>query len=235
MCIQVPGGSAARLLLAAGTVGLLWGVWALSSAVTDRETAELAVEHGGSAEVLDPAAFAAYAAWVGVLLVAAHLLLGWLWPERGWRPSRTGLITIGVVCAALGSVMVLPVVPWAPLKLAVLGSGSWWLLRSRREAFDPAGPTVLDQLGGRTRLGDLVPVAALPVVAAGTYALLWPLRDADAMSTVFWGLVVVQVSVGAVALAWAAFRAVRPSQRMVAGPQPRCSARVGATAKPSAS
>ncbi len=188
-------------------MGTVWGVWALSSGVIDRTTAAEAAADGGSAAVLEPGEFAVYAGWVGVLLVVGHLLLGWLWPAAGWRPSKRSIIGLGVVLALLGAVMVLPAVPWAPLKFGVLATMLWWLLRADRHVVDRDTPTVLDAYAGRVAVRDVAPMIALPISAALTYAAMWPIRGEEtALGAMFWTLVGLQVAVGAIAFGWAVYR-----------------------------
>ncbi len=192
------------LTASAATVGVGWGVWALASSVTDRETAEEMALDGGSSEVLDPAAFLEYGLWVALTLVLAHLVMDRCWPAVGWRMSRAGLVTTGLATTFLALTMVVPAVFWAPLKLAAIGWVLWKIAR-RHDAV--GGSTVVDALAGRIRVRDLVPLAIMPLTAAATYNALWPLRDHASMEAVFWSAIGAQVLVGVVALA----RSVRPS------------------------
>lgn len=192
------------MAIAAMSTGACWGVWAVSSAVTDRETAAEFALDGASARVLAPGEFAVYAAWVGVVLVGAHLVMDRTWPRIGWRPSRFGVFATVAVVVGFGLLMVVPVVPWAPLKLAVL---AWMIQRLfRRSAASTGQPTVIDELAGRIRARSLLPVLLLPIAASMTYAGLWALRDASSLAIVFWSLVGLQVAAGLAAASWVIYR-----------------------------
>lgn len=207
-------GRARTIAVMASLTGIWWGVWALSSAVTDREAAEEFVLEGGSAEILTPGSFAVYAGWVGVVLVAAHLVMDRAWPPIGWKPSRAGRISIALAAVALAALLVLPVVPWAPLKLAVLA----WATRLalRRVAASDGTPTVIDELAGRVRARHLLPVLMLPVSASAVYAAMWPAREHDSLSVVYWSMVGLQVVAGVGGLVWAVTR--QPGGREATAP-----------------
>ena len=175
-------------------------MWALSSAVTDRETAELAALDGGSSEVLAPLDFATYAGWVSLTLIGAHLLMDRVWPARGWTMSRAGRVATIVLLAGLGTLMAVVAVPWAPIKFAAIG---WIVVRlARRHGGESGEPTLLDAFGGRIRPTSLLPVALLPGVASGVYALMWPVRNDASMEVVFWTLIAIQVAAGFIAAGW---------------------------------
>ncbi len=203
------------LAAAAGLTGVGWGVWALSSAVTDRETAEAAALDGGSADVLTPGAFALYAAWVGIVLIGAHLVMDRTWPKVGWAPSRTGRIATGLIAAALGAMLVVPFVPWAPLKFVALAWAIRWTMRRTADA--SGSPTVIDELVGRVRLRNLLPIMLMPATASVAYAGMWQIRDHEAHDAVYWSLIGAQVLAGIFGLAWASSR---PKPITTNGPAP---------------
>lgn len=198
-------GQTVRLAIASTITGAAWGLWALASAVTDRETAEeIARENGGSTEILDPTAFGVYAVLTTVALVVAHVAADRLWPKPGWAPSRFGLWVTAIAVLFCGATLVMPVVPWAPLKLGLI---AWVLWRLLRRTAEPAGrSTVIDELAGRARLCSLVGLFPLPAAAVAVYASLWPLRSGGGFSVVFWSMIAAQVAAGVVALALAARR-----------------------------
>ncbi|MFK8025094.1 MAG: hypothetical protein AB8G26_14130 [Ilumatobacter sp.] len=194
-----------RLAAGAAVTGIGWGLWALASAVPDRETAEeIAADGGGSADVLDPSSFGVYAAWTGLALLVAHVVADRFWPRVGWRLSKSGRVAAALAVVWLTATLVVPAVPWAPIKLLALAL----VLRSllRRTASPAGSDTVIDELAGRCHLPSLLGLALLPVTAAGTYAVLWPLRESTAFEAVFWSLIGAQVFIGVGALIWAVRR-----------------------------
>lgn len=211
-------GRRGRLSWASAAAGVWWGVWALSSAVVDRETAEQAALDGGSSEVLVPFDFAVYAAQVGVVLLVAHLVLGRLWPDRGWRPSRRSIIGMTVLTSAVAALLVVIAVPWAPLKFAALSGFLWWAIRRPSIVGDSDVDGVLDRLAGRVTVARLWPVLALPTFASITYAAMWQFRSSSAMDAVFWTMIAVQAIAGAGAVGWALLPARGASAKVVSEP-----------------
>ena len=198
-----------RLIAGSVSFGAFWGIWALASALGDPPDPAEAMEADFDVTVLDPTNFGRYALMVGALLVAAHWLIGFVWPT-GWRPTRGSTIALMVVSGAYFSVAVLPAVFWAPAKLAIMLIVTWRLLRHQQ---DPTlrTPTMLDQMAGRVRLVDCSILFLMPLAAAVSYALAWPLRDMpQILTTTYWSLVWIQVLVGFVAYFWA-WRRSRPS------------------------
>jgi hypothetical protein len=191
-----------RLAAAAIVVGLVWGVWALASAVHAPPTAAERADAGVTGEVLGAGAFATYAVAVGALWAAAHALIGRVWP-RGWRPTRTSTVALAAVTLAAAATTLLAV-PWAAVKLAVLaGVPLVVLVRAGREV-DADAPTVLDGLAGSIRVRDTLVLLLAPLAAAGSYAGLRALPDAAAVTApVFELLVLAQVAAGATAVVWA--------------------------------
>ena len=191
-----------QLMVGSMSFGAFWGVWALASALGDPPDAAEALEADFDVTVLDPTNFGRYALMVGVTLVAAHWLIGFVWPT-GWRPTRRATIALLLISGAYFSVAVLPAVFWAPLKLAIMLIVTWRLLR-HQQAPALQTPTILDQLSGRVRLIDCSLLLLMPLTAAVSYALVWPLRDqAQVLTTTYWSLVWIQVLIGFIAYIWA--------------------------------
>lgn len=196
-----------RTLVAAASagVGVMWGWWAIAASV--QEPAEEISRHGGNPELLAPESFALYAFGVGLTLAAAHWVIGYVWP-RLWRPGRMSTIAVAVVSLAYMAPAVIVAVPWAPLKLAALLGGTYWLMIRRRGARNEE-PTILDLLAGKVRLRDTLALLAMPATAAITYAMLWAVDlSPGALGAAYWAMVALQVVGGAAAYLAAARMAV---------------------------
>ncbi len=199
------------LTVVAAAFGAFWGAWALASSVGDPPDEE-AVLDGLDPTVFDPAGFARYAFVVGAVLALAHWLLGFVWPAR-WTPSRRSTRLVGFGCLAYLSVAVVPALFWAPLKLVVMLGGIRWLLRRSRDGVAETEPTVLERLSGRVSVVSVLPVLAMPTVAALTYWAGWATAPSDGVLEIGYGvLVTAQIVAGGATFVWAARRAGRPVQ-----------------------
>jgi hypothetical protein len=207
------------LALVSAAFGSFWGVWALAAAIGDPADEE-GILDGLDPTVLDPVGFARYAFAVGAVLAIAHWLLGFVWP-RGWRPSPRSTRLVWFACGAYMSVAVVPVLFWAPLKLAVMIGGTWWLLRRSRRGVATAEPTVLDSLSGSVSPLSVLPVLTMPAVAALTYWAGWglPLSEGG-LAGIYGALVGLQVIAGGAAFVWAARRAMQVPERVSSLPAP---------------
>lgn len=151
------------LLAAAAVLGLWWGVWARASSATEPPSADDVAEMGLDPTLLAPAEFAAYAALSCVALAASHLLLARVVPV-GWRPTRRSLQLVAVIVAICFIVLIVPAVPWAPLKIVPLLGIVWIALR---RGWDGEGSaTALDRLAGPVRIRDAALLFVLPASAA---------------------------------------------------------------------
>lgn len=190
-------------------IGMAWGLWARAAAATEtlepEEIAGLAAE-GIDTSILSPAEFTLYAALVGVIFALAHMALSYVWPQT-WTPGKRSTKAVVLVAIGYMSLAVLPVVIWAPAKLAVLVGCSVFLMRKgRRNDL----PTIVTQLAGHFPLRRLLALAPLPVVAAFTYQLAASgVVSDDLLVTFYWSMVGAQVVGGAAAYAWAARRSLR--------------------------
>lgn len=194
-----------RRALATGSavLGFYWGVWSIVYVLPDALDGFDEVY-----PVMNPSDFAIYAMIVGAVFGTAQFLIGFVWPD-GFRPGKWGRRGIVALLLGYASLAVLPVVPWAPVKFAVLVGGALWLLRRSREA-DPEEPTLFAALSGRVQLGDVVIVMVGPAVAALTYASVWSMElSEEAIQGVFAAFSGLQVLAGLVAFGWAAWRSLR--------------------------
>jgi len=185
--------------------GVLWGVWAFIVAV--RGPAELADASETIGELLVPRDFALYAFGVGAVLTLAHWLIGFVWPSA-WQPGRISTWLLALATFGYMVIAVIPAVIWAPIKLAVLLGGTYWLMRRHSRDPTPNTPTVLDALVGRVRFRDALVLLLLPVSASLVYAATWELAPSPStLSALYWIFVAGQVLGGLGAFVWAA----RPS------------------------
>ncbi len=197
-----------RRALAVGSaaVGLLWGFWSIVYVLPE---ASEDFEEGFS--IMGPGEFAVYALVVGAAFAVAHYLIGHVWPER-FQPGKWGSRGIVLLMVAYASLAVIPAVPWAPVKFAVLVGGSLWLLRRSREATHDE-PTAIAALQGHVRLRDVVLLLIMPVVAALTYTAVWSWELSEtAVQDIFEMVSALTVLAGFVAYGWAWRRAVRPAE-----------------------
>lgn len=198
------------LLIGSAVVGLLWGAWSIvytwPEASEDFET--------GFA-IMEPGEFAVYALVVGLAFAAAHYLIGYVWPKR-FRPGKWGSRGIVLLLLAYASMAVLPAVPWAPLKFAVLVGGSLWLLRRSRAA-GPEEPSAIAALQGHVALQDVALLLLMPVVAAITYWMVWSLGLSEAaVEAIFTTVSALTVVAGLVAYGWAWRRSLAQPAKVVA-------------------
>lgn len=190
---------------ASAGVGVMWGWWAIAASV--QESAEEITYHGGNPGLLAPDSFALYAFGVGLALAAAHWVIGYVWP-RSWLPGRASTIAVAAISLAYMAPAVIVTVPWAPLKLAALLGGTYWLMIRRRGARHEE-PAILDCLAGKVRLRDTLALLAMPATAAITYSVLWVVDLSDgALGAAYWAMVALQVLGGTAAYLVAARRAV---------------------------
>lgn len=205
--------------LAATALGLFWGTWSITLLLPENvEDPEMVADLGGPLEVLDPAAFAAYAFTYSVVFAAAHWVIGFVWPSH-FAPARVTRWAIGVVVAAMLVVWTV-VLPWALPMFAVHVWIQWRALN--RHHVVASGPTLLEQLVGRVRLRSLLPLALLPVAAAGSYAAWWAIEPNETtMGVLMYGTIAVQALVGAVLIIKSLRRAGRQTEPTITAPHPQ--------------
>jgi hypothetical protein len=201
-----------RQALASGAalVGAYWGVWSI--VYTNPEALE---DFEETFTVMDPGDFTVYAFIVGAVFVAAHWLIGHVWPYR-FVPGKRGGRAIVALLVGYAALAVLPVVIWAPIKFAVLVGGTLWLLRRSREK-TPDEPSAITALQGRPALRDLVLLMLMPAVATAAYAGMWSLDlSQQGAEDLFELMSLGQMVAGAVFFGWAARQALRsPSDDLV--------------------
>lgn len=201
--------------LAAAGLGLFWGLWSITLLLPENvNDEELMPHHGGSLQILDPAEFAVYAGVMTAVLLAAHAVIGFVWPKVGRSSGRTGRLDlreglVAAVCLFFAGAWTISV-PWAlPMLLAYC-----WVqikgLRWHRSSTTPDTSSLLDRLQGRPGFGALAPLALMAPAAALTYQLLWSASLSDtAIRVIMYGTIVVQALAGAVLVVMALLRARR--------------------------
>lgn len=207
-----------RLLTASIMLGVFWGTWSITLQLPESVgDPEMIADHGGPLHILDPSEFTLYALTFSAILAAAHLLLG----RGGWtssfEPSRPAKVVWAVVTGGIVIAWTVAI-PWAaPMFVAYLAPQIWGLRRQGRVA---RGPSLLELLDGRFPVRALWPIAALPAVASGTYALWWAIDVPEAVIRgVFMnGTIGVQTIVGAVLFVTALRRARRSPAAADPGP-----------------
>ena len=197
---ELVAGRARRVALGCAVVGVLWGLWAMAWWLPENAADPALLAAGARLGRWPVAGFALHAFAFTGLLALAHGLLG----RGGWRvafrPSwaEVGLVAVGLLF--FFGTLVLPVYPWAPLRLAALvGLAVGGLYVNKRR--EPPG-SVLADLAGPVRPRHLVALATMPAAAVSVYALaaaLSPSADVIRVITTY-GLVL-----GTAMLGWVAF------------------------------
>jgi hypothetical protein len=204
-----------RGLLAAVAVaqGATWGFWSITWWRAE-SVAELEAENAAGIGVWDPGQwptvrFALYAMTATVVMFVAHRLLDLVWPTdwtltRRWRRALIALTVMGVALISIA-------VPWAVLKLAVLGWPIVVLLRRHRDrTAGQIDQPVFVELSGRVRSIDLTPLLLNGPAAIIVYWAFAAIEPSEAFLDGVLGIfVVVQVLVAAVFVAtW--LRRIKP-------------------------
>ncbi|MEM8706717.1 MAG: hypothetical protein AAGE98_09695 [Actinomycetota bacterium] len=200
--------SRTRLLLATSVgAGLFWALWSTTLWLPENlEDPELIEDTGAPLELLDPGAFAVYAATFTAVTILGHIALHRLWPTS-FEPKRITVRAVGVILvlwAAAWSVAI----PWAlPMFLAYAWLQRWGLRRHERTA---VGPDLFARLAGPIRPSAFVALAPMAPVAAATYAVLWNLDlSLDVPRTFMWSMIAIQTIAGAVLMVRSLRRAGR--------------------------
>lgn len=194
------------IAVASAATGAFWGLWSMTLTLPENvEDEELIADQGAALTVLDPAAFARYAITFSLILAVGH----WLWGRLGdvgrFRPSRP---TVAVYGLMVGAMLIgwTVAIPWAIPMFAAYTWGAVRFLRRHEPTADR--PSLLAQLVGPVRASDLLALAPLPMLAAGTYAIVWWLAPTDAvLRVVMYGTIAVQTVVAAVVL-WRSGRSI---------------------------
>jgi hypothetical protein len=197
------------LIFGSTAVGLLWGFWSIVYTLPE---ASEDFEEGFT--IMEPTEFAIYALVVGLAFAAGHYLIGHVWPER-FQPGKWGSRGIVLLLLAYAAMVVLPAVPWAPLKFGVLVGGSLWLLRRSRET-TPDEPSAIAALQGKVALRDVALLLIMPAIAAATYWSVWSLELTEgAVEEIFAAVSVLTVLAGLIAFGWSWRRSLQRPARVV--------------------
>ncbi|NND03153.1 MAG: hypothetical protein HKN91_10230 [Acidimicrobiia bacterium] len=221
------GGRVRLLLATSGLTGLAWGAWARAAATAetlDAEEVAALLAEGIDTSVLTPGEFAIYAGLVGAIFMAGHWLVGYLWPQQ-WVPGRRSTRVVVLVAIGYMSLAVLPIVIWAPLKLAALVGGTVLLMKRTPTS---TRPSIIAQLYGLVPLRRVLTLLPLPIAASASYWLVSVAAISEnSLSGIYWSIVMTQVAGGALAYVWAARRALRkriewktPTMDVIPSPEP---------------
>lgn len=214
-----------RGLVALFSIGLgcFWGLWASTLRLPENAEDPEMLADVGELVVLEPMAFARYAATFTAVFIASHLLLGMVWPDGPSRPSPLVERLLGLL-VAVGVIGWTIALPWALPMFAIYLFVPWLALRWHREGrgTDPAtaGADLVGQLQGRVRPAATAPLVLLAPAASLTYAGLWLLDPSDGvLRAVSSGTIAVQGLAGASLTVLAVIR-VRRIRRTPTGRPP---------------
>ncbi len=194
-------GRALTLGICAALQGVGWGLWSTSYWRPDT-IAEMTAENASGEGIWEPgqwpvSKFAVYAMISSGVFIAAHWLLGYVWPSD-WAITRRWRRTLWILLAA-GLLLMTIVLPWAPLKLAALGYPVLVLLR--RFAARSDGPSVFAELRGHIPLIRLAPLAISAPCAIAAYGLMVRIDPSDAvLDVVLWTFVFATLGAGLLAV-----------------------------------
>lgn len=203
-------GRRANLALWSAVYGAGWGLWSVTywrTASIEEFEAEIATgEANWSPGQWSVPKFALYAATFTAVLITAHWFLGFVWP-KDWQTTRRWNIPTGLLLVA-GLAIITVAVPWAPLKLILLG----WLIiaRLRRTNASPDDGNLFSELRGRATLSQLAPLGLLAPAAIAVYGAVAVIEPTDAiLDGIYGGTVAVQIVAGSIAFV-IAFRRSKP-------------------------
>ncbi|MBP6787689.1 MAG: hypothetical protein KA170_08870 [Candidatus Promineofilum sp.] len=210
---ELLAGRVRRVALGCAAVGVLWGLWALAWWLPENAADPALLAAGARLGRWPVADFALHAFTFTGLLALAHGLLG----RGGWRVSfRPSWIEVGLVAAGLllfFGTLVLPVYPWAPLRLLVLVGVVFGALYVNKH-HEPLG-SALSDLAGLVPPRRLVGLATMPVAAVAVYAIAAVLEPSPDVITVItaYGLMLGTAVLGWVAFVGALVATIRGSAR----------------------
>ncbi len=189
-----------RVVMGGVLFGGFWGLWSLTFWLP---------ENAGHAT--EPArwatwSFGLHAVTFTATLAAAHGLLG-----RGVRlphfsPSRLERVLALICVAALFAMLVLPAVPWAPLKLLpLLAIPIAFLWLSRGKAEQPGRSGLMHNCMRPARWRALTGLLVMPASATSVYAVAGSTQPSDeSLRSLMEGLTLLQMAAGATACVAAA-------------------------------
>lgn len=200
-------GCRTRLAMGSALYGAAWGLWSVTYWRTE-SIEEFETENAAGDASWDPGQwgvpkFALYAATFTAVLITAHWLLGFVWPTD-WQTTRRWNLATALLLAA-GLALITITIPWAPLKLGLLG---WLIVRQlRRAGTGSARLTVFDALQGRPTLVQLAPLCLLAAVAVAVYAAAAAFEPTTAvLDAIYNGTVAFQVVAGLIVVVMACRR-----------------------------
>jgi hypothetical protein len=210
-------GQWARVLAVGTLFGLFWGTWALTF-----WTPESIAEFEQLAAVGEPAIpgawpvgdFALHAFTFAGMLLLAHWLLGYgLW-QTSFQTGKTEKWGITLVLVALFGLIVLPVLPFAMFKLAIMLGILYLVLRKNRD-HEPDG-SLLDELAGPVKITHALSILAMPAGATLVYALaVFVQPSVEVLQGLLVGIPPFQSLTGAGVFLWALGTTLRPRRKPI--------------------
>ncbi len=191
-----------RLALWSTVYGVFWGIWSVTYWLPD-SIADMQADLAAGDGTWDPgqwpvAKFSLYAITFTAVLMAAHWLLGFVWPTD-WHPTKRWTVGIGGLLLA-GMALITFAIPWAPLKLGALG----WILviALRRASGSTDARSIFASMAGRASFGQLAPLVMLAAGAITAYSVLSLVNPSDSvLRAIYWSTVSLQIASGATASA----------------------------------
>ena len=211
---ELLAGRGRRLALGCAAVGVLWGLWALAWWLPENAADVALLAQGARLGRWPVADFARHAATFTALLAAAHWLLG----RGGWRATfRPTWVEAALLAGGLllfFATQVLPVYPWAPLKLLALVGATLAVLAVNRRREAPG--SALSDLAGPVAARRLLPLALMPAAAVAVYALAAALNPSPDLirAITAYGLVLGTAVLGGLAWLLAALIVVRQKKNL---------------------
>jgi len=201
-----------RIVVGSALFGLFWGIWSLTywlpENVAEWEQFAAAGEAASGDTLWTVPEFALYAFAFTLLLGASHWLLG----RGGWQTkfilTRAEKWFVVIALAALFATLVLPVIPLAIFKLAVmLGILYIGLRLNRRQEHEG---TIFAELGGSVKFSHLLSLLLMPVMATAVYALAVRYAPSEDFIRIFLQVIPpLQALVGGIIFLWALVATLR--------------------------
>jgi len=204
-----------RLLTASLLLGLFWGLWSLTQWLPENIAEFEALARAGEPVrpgKWPPQEFTLYTLFFTLILMLVHWLLGRGGWETTFRLSGPGKGNLLLTLTGLFGLVVIPLQPLAVIKLIVLLGLVLLPLEIQRRKH-PTG-SILEELGGRIRLHETLPLLAMPGAASLVYWLAYILSPGKFLPELINEFApFIQALIGGVAYLWAAGKTLIPRSK----------------------